>query len=57
MAPFRYYFTQIEAVKTVIWLHDVQRIRDRHDLVRFGASNIIVLNRLRADFDGLKIFP
>ena len=111
--PFRYYFAQREAVETVIWLHDVRQVQDRHDLMRFDASgavsanmfdedwpryvlklatgagktkvlslliawcffhrtyepgsklarnflliapNIIVLDRLRADFDGLKIF-
>ncbi len=112
-APFRYYFAQREAVETVIWLHDVRRVRDKFDLLRFDASgavsagmfdeqwsryvikmatgagktkvislliawsffhklyekdsslarnflviapNIIVLDRLRADFDGLRIF-
>ena len=111
--PFRYYFAQREAVETVIWLHDVRRVRDKFDLIRFDSSgavsagmfdeqwtryvikmatgagktkvlslliawsyfhklyetgsslarnflliapNIIVLDRLRADFDGLKIF-
>ncbi len=110
---FLYYFAQREAVETVIWLHDVKGVRDKHDLMRFDASgavsgsmfdedwpryvvkmatgagktkvlslliawsffhklyeadsalsrnflliapNIIVLDRLRADFDGLKIF-
>ncbi|MEK6750076.1 MAG: DEAD/DEAH box helicase family protein [Pseudomonadota bacterium] len=113
LSPFRYYFAQREAVETVIWLHDVRRVRDKFDLLRFDASgavsanmfdeqwpryvikmatgagktkvlslliawsyfhkryekdstlarnflviapNIIVLDRLRADFDGLKIF-
>lgn len=113
LLPFRYYFAQREAVETVIWLHDVRRVRDKFDLLRFDASgavspgmfdedwpryvlklatgagktkvlslliawcffhksyeidsrlarnflliapNIIVLDRLRADFDGLKIF-
>ena len=113
LSSFRYYFAQREAVETVIWLHDVKRVRDKFDLLRFDASgavsanmfdedwpryvikmatgagktkvlslliawcffhksyepdsplarnflliapNIIVLDRLRADFDGLKIF-
>ena len=112
-SSFQYYFAQREAVETVIWLHDVRRVRDKFDLMRFDASgavsagmfdedwpryvikmatgagktkvlslliawsyfhklyetdsmlvrnflliapNIIVLDRLRADFDGLKIF-
>jgi type III restriction enzyme len=110
---FRYYFAQREAVESVIWLHDVRKVRDKYDLLRFDASgvvsagmfdeawtryvvkmatgsgktkvlslllawsyfhklyepdsplarnflviapNIIVLDRLRQDFDGLRIF-
>ena len=113
LSTFRYYFAQCEAVETVIWLHDVRKVRDKFDLLRFDASgavsanmfdedwpryvvkmatgagkakvlslliawsffhkryetdsplarnflliapNIIVLGRLRADFDGLRIF-
>jgi type III restriction enzyme len=113
LSPFSYYFAQREAVETVIWLHDVRKVRDKFDLLRFDASgavstnmfdedwpryvvkmatgagktkvlslliawsffhklyetdsalsrnflliapNIIVLDRLRADFDGLRIF-
>ncbi|MBI3899686.1 MAG: DEAD/DEAH box helicase family protein [Gammaproteobacteria bacterium] len=113
LSSFRYYFAQREAVETVIWLHDVRKVRDKFDLFRFDASgavsagmfdeewpryvlkmatgagktkvlslliawsyfhklyetdstlarnflliapNIIVLDRLRHDFDGLRIF-
>ena len=113
LSPFRYYFAQREAVETVIWLHDVRKVQDKFDLLRFSslneispgdfdedwpryvikmatgagktkvlslliawsffhklyetdstlarnflviAPNIIVLDRLRADFDGLRIF-
>ncbi len=113
LAPFRWYFAQREAVESVVWLHDVRKVRDKFDLLRFDASgavsanmfdeawpryvvkmatgagktkvlalliawsffhklyepdsplarnflliapNIIVLDRLRADFDGLSIF-
>jgi len=112
-AAFRYYFSQREAVETVIWLYEVKGARDKFDLLRFDASgavshgmfdedwpryvlkmatgagktkvlslliawcyfhklyepssnlarnflliapNIIVLDRLRTDFDGLRIF-
>lgn len=110
---FRYYFSQREAVETVIWLYEVAKARDKYDLIRYDSSqavsagmfeeswtryvvkmatgagktkvlslvlawsyfhklyeqdsplarnfliiapNIIVLDRLRTDFDGLKIF-
>jgi type III restriction enzyme len=113
MGEFKYYFSQREAVETVIYLYEVARVKDKYDLMRYDSSgavstgmfdedwlrlvlkmatgagktkvmslivtwcyfhktyeadsqlatnflmiapNIIVLDRLRADFDGLKIF-
>src|SRR3989338_407209 len=110
---FRYYFSQREAVETIVYLTDVVKVKDKYDLMRFDSSgaisagmfyenwrryvikmatgscktkvlslvlawcyfhklyeadstlarnfllitpNIIVLDRIRADFDGLKIF-
>lgn len=41
LAPFRYYYAQREAVETVIWLHDVRRVRDKFDLLRFDASGAV----------------
>ncbi|MBU1894207.1 MAG: DEAD/DEAH box helicase family protein, partial [Candidatus Omnitrophica bacterium] len=112
-AEFRYYFTQREAMETIIYLYDVVKVKDKYDLMRFDSSgaisagmfseswrrfvvkmatgsgktkvlslvlawsyfhklyetdstlarnfllitpNIIVLDRIRTDFDGLKIF-
>lgn len=110
---FRYYFAQREAIETIIYLHEIAKIKDKHDLIKFDvtgkispsmlpeswnrfvvkmatgsgktkvlslvlawcffhkqyetdsalaqnfliiAPNIIVLDRLRTDFDGLAIF-
>ncbi|OGQ06184.1 MAG: type III restriction endonuclease subunit R [Deltaproteobacteria bacterium RIFCSPLOWO2_01_44_7] len=110
---FQYYFAQREAIETIIYLHEIVRVKDKYDLMRFDSSgiltagmfpeswrryvvkmatgsgktkamslvlawcffhklyeeestlarnfliiapNIIVLERLRHDFDGLKIF-
>lgn len=110
---FQYYFGQREAVETIIYLHEIIKIKDKYDLMRFDSSglvsagmfaeswrryvikmatgsgktkvlslilawsyfhklyepdsnlarnflvitpNIIVLDRIRHDFDGLKIF-
>ena len=110
---FRYYFAQQEAMETIIYLHDVVKVKDKYDLMRFDSSgavsagmfpeswrryvikmatgtgktkvlslilawsyfhktyetdstlarnflvitpNIIVLDRIRSDFDGLRIF-
>ncbi len=113
LKEFQYYFAQREAVETVIYLHEVAKVKDKYDLMRYDSSgavstgmfdedwlrlvvkmatgsgktkvmslfitwcyfhklyeedsqlatnflliapNIIVLDRLRTDFDGLKIF-
>ena len=113
VANFEYYFAQRESVETVIYLHEIVKVADKHDLMRFDthsllsaqmfeetwrryvvkmatgtgktktmslllawsyfhklyeedsdlsrnflliAPNIIVLDRLRNDFDGLRIF-
>ena len=110
---FKYYFAQREAVESVIYLYEVVKVKDKHDLLRFDSSgavstgmfaetwrrfvikmatgtgktkvmslilawsyfhktyeedselarnfllitpNIIVLDRIRNDFEGLKIF-
>ncbi len=113
MEEFRYYFAQREAVETIVYLHDVVKVKDKYDLMRFDGTgtvstgmfdeswrryvvkmatgagktkvlslvlawcyfhklyepdselsrnflvitpNIIVLDRIRRDFDGLRIF-
>ena len=113
IADFQYYFCQREAIESIIYLYEVVKIKDKHDLMRFDSSggvstgmfaenwrrlvvkmatgsgktkvlslvlawsyfhklyeddsdlarnfliitpNIIVLDRIRADFDSLKIF-
>jgi len=110
---FEYYFAQREAIETIIYLHDVAKVKDKYDMMRFDSTglvsagmfsenwrrflikmatgsgktkvlslviawsyfhklyeddsdmarnfllitpNIIVLDRLKTDFDGLKIF-
>ncbi len=112
-ADFEYYFAQREAIETIVYLYDVVKVLDKHDLMRFDAvgavsgsmfdetwrrfvikmatgsgktkvlslalawsffhklyepeselarnflviaPNIIVLDRIRKDFDGLRIF-
>jgi type III restriction enzyme len=50
LSPFRYYFAQREAVETVIWLHDVRKVRDKFDLLRFDASGAVSLNMFDEDW-------
>lgn len=111
--PFSYYFSQREAIESIIYLYEIAKARDKYELMKFDSSgristgmfeenwtryvvkmatgagktkvmgltlvwsyfhklyepdsplsknflviapNIIVLNRLRKDFDGLKMF-
>ncbi len=110
---FKYYFCQREAIESIIYLYEVAKVEDKHDLMRYDSSgaistgmfaetwrrfvikmatgsgktkvlslvlawsyfhklyeddsdlarnfliitpNIIVLDRIRTDFDGLRIF-
>lgn len=41
-AAFRYYFAQREAVESVIWLYEAQKVRDKHDLSRFDSSGTFI---------------
>lgn len=113
VGQFNYYFAQREAIETIIFLYEVEKVKDKHDLIKFDVTeklspsmiseswnrfvikmatgsgktkvlslvlawcyfhkqyepestlaqnfliispNIIVLDRLRTDFDGLNIF-
>ena len=38
MSEFQYYFAQREALETIVYLHDVVGVKDKHDLMRFDAS-------------------
>jgi type III restriction enzyme len=40
-AEFQYYFAQREALETIIYLHDVVRVKDKYDLMRFDSSGAI----------------
>jgi len=38
---FRYYFAQREAVETVVWLYEVAKVKDKHDLIRYNSTGVI----------------
>jgi type III restriction enzyme len=38
---FRYYFSQREAIETLVYLTDVAGVQDRYDLVRFDSSGAV----------------
>jgi len=37
LSTFKYYFSQREAVETVIWLYETKKARDKFDLIRFTS--------------------
>jgi type III restriction enzyme len=39
--PFRYFFAQREAIETIVYLHDVVGVKDKHDLMRFDSSGAV----------------
>ncbi|MDO8528229.1 MAG: DEAD/DEAH box helicase family protein [Deltaproteobacteria bacterium] len=38
---FQYYFAQREAVETIIYLHEIVKVKDKYDLMRFDSSGIL----------------
>jgi len=41
MSRFKYYFAQQEALETIVYLHDVVGVQDKHDLMRFDAGGLV----------------
>lgn len=41
VTEFQYFFSQRESVETVIYLHDVIKVKDKYDLMRFDSSGAI----------------
>ena len=38
VVPFQYYFAQREAVETIIWLYDVEKLSNKYDLFKFDKT-------------------
>ncbi|MEK7473445.1 MAG: DEAD/DEAH box helicase family protein [Patescibacteria group bacterium] len=38
---FRYYFAQREALETVVWLYEVAKVKDKHDLIRYNSTGVL----------------
>ena len=41
ISHFQYYFSQREAIETVIWLYEVAKAKDKYDLIRYDSSGIV----------------
>jgi type III restriction enzyme len=38
---FRYYFSQREALETVVWLYEVAEVKDKYDLIRYNSTGVL----------------
>lgn len=38
---FKYYFAQRESVETIIYLHEIANVEDKHDLLKYDSSEVI----------------
>ncbi len=47
---FRYYFAQREAIETVIWLFENQKVKDKNDLMRYDSLGILRGNMFLEDW-------
>ena len=39
---FEYFFAQRESVETIIYLHDIVKVKDKYDLMRFDSNSRLV---------------
>src|SRR3989344_4751409 len=48
--PFKYYFSQREAVETVIWLYEVAKVKSKYDLIKFDSLGRVSPNMFDEDW-------
>ncbi|MCK9439373.1 DEAD/DEAH box helicase family protein [Patescibacteria group bacterium] len=49
-SSFQYYFAQREAVETVIWLYDVEKVKNKYDLIKFDKLGRVSPNMFDEDW-------
>ncbi len=49
-SQFRYYFAQREAIETVIWLFEVAKVKDKHDLIRYNSTGVLSAGMFTEDW-------
>ena len=47
---FRYYFSQREALETVVWLYEVAGVKDKHDLIRYNSTGVLSAQMFTEDW-------
>ncbi|HNU96604.1 MAG TPA: DEAD/DEAH box helicase family protein, partial [Candidatus Magasanikbacteria bacterium] len=48
--PFQYYYAQREAVETIIWLYDVEKVVGKYDLIKFDKLGRVSPNMFTEDW-------
>ncbi len=48
--PFQYYYAQREAVETIIWLYDVEKVTGKYDLIKFDKLGRVSPNMFTEDW-------
>ncbi|MDP2812383.1 MAG: DEAD/DEAH box helicase family protein [bacterium] len=47
---FQYYYAQREAVETIIWLYDVEKVKNKYDLIKFDKLGRVSPNMFDEDW-------
>lgn len=47
---FRYYFSQREALETVVWLYEVAQVKDKYDLIRYNFTGVLSAQMFTEDW-------
>lgn len=47
---FRYYFSQREALETVVWLYEVAGVKDKYDLIRYNTTGVLSAQMFTEDW-------
>ena len=47
---FQYYFSQREALETVVWLYEVAGVKDKHDLIRYNSTGVLSAQMFTEDW-------
>ena len=48
--PFQYYYAQREAVETIIWIYDVEKVANKYDLIKFDKLGRVSPNMFTEDW-------
>lgn len=47
---FKYYFSQREAIETLIWLYEIAKVKDKHDLIKYNSTGALSAQMFTEDW-------